>query len=422
MTSIFFINLLLFSIQLNKNDYKNGFAHKLMIDFFVNSLLTFFPTYTAPAIPSPDGTTIKLCPLFSRITRAESEYLALRLKEMPLVPLKKYCDNIKAANFSHPLFEKKDWFLFAIQGFFQGYMSDTDIAQASHLDLYLQQNEGTSFLDGSTDDTHINLTSLDDLDTLNDILSSAELTTIDIFDLSPLEKVVFKVTLSKKDSTDKTCIFHRYSQLHYHRFCSQKWAKTFYITSLPCLNRLLENKPAEHRLTLFPTFGYSLKLERFIDVAHERAIFFACRYISYPEDIHGYRPASFLCFTFHDFYHAWITHFDPYRQLENDIAKRVLPYFRDVAIHLFDREFRYYELSNHHFNMHKFPITKEEAFWTSQIHFLKILLPIREDQCRYLEMLAKEKIPSIGALLSLASKYQCEKNSQLAKKIHFMLK
>ena len=322
---------------------------------------------------------IKSHPLFARITTHEARDLSFLMERVDDSCLKENCDAILEANLHNSLFYQENWLAIAMKGYFKGYLTESQVCQASHLETYLNalyfagrslspipsDLEKIFYIEG-LDDEEVKLEISIDVN-IETAIRTLGIASIDTSDLSPLEKIIFKVTLPLKKMTDRKSIFHRYKQMHFEAFMSPDG---YYMTSLAILQRCIDAKTPGNKLKVFPTFGYSKKLQRFAGILDQRAIFFHCPYINTPSNIHNYRSCSKFCMSFHDFYHTWTTQFNPYRHLEDSFGQQIQGLFKSAAISLFDHDFRLYEPGRNSCRFYLKALSQEEAFWAFQIEII----------------------------------------------------
>lgn len=326
-------------------------------------------------------TFLKNQPLFKWAKTSELELIANQMDRIGLFDLERYTQILLKADLSHPFFQKKEWLFIAFKAYQQGLLNDSQIAVASHLDLFMHTYPDQS-----------GIGSLDDPAVYKRVLNSVglrEAPPMLFKGLSPLERLIFFAPIPA-DKQEEDHVYGLLMAATDVRAFMVEDPATFLIPSPKAAEQIFKQLSPDHAVTLTLRFGYSMEMEDFLDTPHKRVAGIHCRYISQPTQIHDVNYSTPFDMYFHDIsFHCYTTSFDPYRSEEDSLArflwnkekhlKKSEKRYTKLVAELADRPFPYH--FNHARLSQRFstPLTSEETFWCSVLISAYDLLNLSED-------------------------------------------
>lgn len=224
--------------------------------------------------------------------------------------LQTICDEIRAAKLDGALFKRDNWLAYAFKGHQNGLLSISELAAACHIQLYQQDRQNPLLM------AKKKLVSLDDKAERQKFLNTfgRPSTPIepDFSSLSPIEKVIIKVS----------AVLNRLYQALDASHASCLDGRNYLIASPAAIQIILRDLSPEYYVTLFPTFGYSRKIDYFLGQPNLRIIGIECSYLKGPAKVHEMRRETPYDLYIHDVgYHAFATSFDPFREAYDALAR-----------------------------------------------------------------------------------------------------
>lgn len=268
--------------------------------------------------------------------------------------LKEYCHDISHYIVEGEIFNKDDWFIYALKGHRKGFLTSSQLATASHLDLYL--SEINTHFTWDSPERYPTLTTLDNPNDLKDVLESVISSEpnsfeVDFSSLSPLEKLVIRVPVPqpKEDAKDVEKLYDALSNALTRFICKE--TREYLVLSPQAAQLIINELFPGTKITLCPTFSYSTKMEHFLGNPHMRVIGIESRLFPQPREIHHFERKSPYDMYMHDVgFHGVTTSADPMRHVEDKLAEFFWSKFKlnradtlcqKAAIYFADRAFVY---------------------------------------------------------------------------------
>ncbi|MDN3504496.1 MAG: hypothetical protein P0S95_02835 [Rhabdochlamydiaceae bacterium] len=334
--------------------------------------------------------------IFSRMSAKQQAKLNGLMRSKSDVGLEAKCDEILTGDYRKEIFSEPNWLVYMFKGYKKGLVTGSQLAAASHLDLFMRSYP-------------------DRLDLIQKIDKEVILANVkgDVagicFDsLSDLEQLVFYAPIDKENHGRKSD-YDFYKLSKETPFIERRAGQ--YMVLSPAVVQLILNKISpKHAVTIFPTFGYSKKMDHFLRAPNLRVMAVDCYYFPQPKILHDRMSSSPFSYSFHDLaFHAYMTSFDPYREFEDSLATHLWETdkkaFLKPTIDLSDRSFQYLPLSESRGNdLFSLTTTNEERFWL----FIMITVAKSKDPARlskeikrWYKKQSSSKLPSLEAFKKL---------------------
>ncbi|MDN3505119.1 MAG: hypothetical protein P0S95_06055 [Rhabdochlamydiaceae bacterium] len=333
--------------------------------------------------------------IFSRMSAKDQNKLAeLIASKMSITDamLAKKCVAIRSGDLSNEVFKEDDWLIFAFMGYNKNLISASELSVASHIDQWMAEHPSRLDAIGSLDDETIRKSYFSSV--------REDVSHLSFSHLSGIEKLVIfdKIDSAKMGREYDAFVFCSYKYTPFHiKINDQSSQSDIYVIASPAVIQLtLKAIDPKDYVTLFPTFGFSNKMKDFIGIPHLRTLGLSCRYFLQPNIIHGRKASSLYSIYFHDVsFHAYTTSFDPYREVEDNIADVLWNCSNgkeniETVVHFADRPLIYFIARAIPVVKIKFP---EVVFWQRVLDFLS------EEQLTYwLKNCGDIKLPPIDRL------------------------
>lgn len=279
--------------------------------------------------------------LFRRGKKRELESLAVKMDavDMSETDLVIFARHLKKGDIHHPLLQETDWIIKAFKAYQAGYLTDSELTAASHLDLFMHLYPDRLEDIGSLDDPVVKETFLETID--------IRATDVHLEGLSPLEKIILPVEIAKEknDFASFTSRLIHLGKWKYFTYDSDP--PVIYIPSPAAIQRVLNALSPAYAVEVFPTFGYSMKMNDFLGIPDRRTLGAHCRYITQPDWLHDTSSSTPFDMYFHDYaVHSLLTSFDVHRKEADSLAQFLWAkdkmHFKSLVEFFADRPFTYY--------------------------------------------------------------------------------
>ncbi|MCI5052351.1 MAG: hypothetical protein MRY21_04350 [Simkaniaceae bacterium] len=302
--------------------------------------------------------TLKKTELFGRIKRPELEAFLEQLAAVEISPehLEEVASAFINARLEHPVFQRDEWPLIAFMAYFQGLITKNQLCQLQLLDTYLELDSITSTAVGATVLTP-------------EKLAKYNLPEMEIMDLPPLERMLFKVaTAPRRKEGDHYLSSFFYSTDFYELF---KIKGRLNVISPSLADRKHRSQFPETAIPVNPVFSYSKRMDRWMKI-DTRDAHIPCRYLSNPPGAHDVPSASaFDCYCHDVAYHIYLESSNPYREFYRDLADTLLKDNRtenmELALLFLDRDMRMFAIKDFREEQHveKFADNPAIVFWAN---------------------------------------------------------
>ncbi|MCI5052353.1 MAG: hypothetical protein MRY21_04360 [Simkaniaceae bacterium] len=273
--------------------------------------------------------TLKQTELFGRVPRKELIPFLERLGDIEITR-KELIEGAKSfinARLEDPIFQREDWPLVAFLAHTHGFISKNQLCQLQLLDTYLSLESTTATAVGATILTP-------------EKLAKYGIPDVEIMDLPPLERMLFKVAFAPRRSEGEFYL----ASFNYTIYEPQLFKKRgrLNIISPAIIDRNHAAKFPSTVMEVNPVFGYSRRMDRWMKT-EERDSHIPSRFFTNPEKAHDVSSATpFDCYWHDAVYHLYLESSNPYRVFYRDLAANLLhlnrPLNMSTALIFLDRD------------------------------------------------------------------------------------